>query len=422
MCIDPEISQAQFLKDIIQRFNLIVLSDPEDSTNLIIEPYNDYLQTGSLKDWTDKVDTNKEIVITDTTSLQKKEVNFTDLEDEDMANKATREENPSLNVYGKVNIRVTDNQFASGELKNDPIFSPYINEKIYVNSNTTTWPHFSNFVVQYEYSYKQLSGGGYEIDTGVSTKPKLFWFNGMPTTVNDWTDDTAQTYYMHESAIEGAVITPHSFTTFPLCTPYDITPNETTNNSILLPTNKSLYWNSNPPIAGEMDIFNYNSYNGSWFANTLYGLYWKPYLDNIYSSEARLMEVYLNLNEVDIFQFKFNDEIFIKDSYWRILEITNYQVGQIVSTKVKMLKVVDTLHNCNGCSQVPGYLNDTNIWGGVYYLWCDDTDPSCTPGIDITGDFSGLVTSPECCECVGGTPLYMGYFSGVGAVYLCGTD
>ena len=53
----------------------------------------------------------------------------------------------------------------------------------------------------------------------------------------------------------------------------------------------------------------------------------KQYLDNIYSSEARIMECYLNLNEVDIFNFSFADEIFIKDSYWRILNISNYQVG-----------------------------------------------------------------------------------------------
>ena len=71
-CIDPDITQRAFLKDIIERFNLVVLTDPDDDSNLIIEPYNDYIQQGQIKYWTDKLDTSKEIVVKDTTEIQKR--------------------------------------------------------------------------------------------------------------------------------------------------------------------------------------------------------------------------------------------------------------------------------------------------------------------------------------------------------------
>ena len=60
--IDDSITQKDFLKDLIERFNLIVAVDPEDAGNLIIEPYNDYLALGDIKYWTDKLDTSKRLL------------------------------------------------------------------------------------------------------------------------------------------------------------------------------------------------------------------------------------------------------------------------------------------------------------------------------------------------------------------------
>lgn len=44
----PDVSQADFLKDLIQRFNLVVVPNPEVESNLKIEPFNDYVDAGSL--------------------------------------------------------------------------------------------------------------------------------------------------------------------------------------------------------------------------------------------------------------------------------------------------------------------------------------------------------------------------------------
>jgi hypothetical protein len=402
MCIDPEITQKDFLKDIIQRFNLVVLSDPDDSSNLIIEPYNDYLADSSIKDWTKKLDLSKEVILKDTTSLQKKSVHFTDLEDDDIANKSFKEKYPRINVYGHVDIEVTNNQFATGELKNNPIFSPYINNRVFVSQYQGIESYSDNMVVQYEYSYNRNEDGEKIPVTSAETNPKLFWYNGTATTVRD-ADNNALTYNLHYQPVVGQAITAFDFNTFPVCTPYDITP--VSDAYTLGPTNKSLYWWTNPPIT-ESDIFNYSENNGTWSANTLYGLYWKPYLDNIYSTDARIMECHLNLSEVDIFNFKFNDEIFIKETYYRILEISNYQVGQNASTKVKLLKVIDALNNCADCNYVPALFEGSNLWNGTYYVWCPEGTPNCSPTFPTM-----LYTDIECCDCIGGVVYDTGFYT-----------
>jgi len=415
MCIDPAISQKGFLKDIIQRFNLIILSDPDDSSNLIIEPYTTYLAQSSLKDWTNKLDTSKEVIIKDTTSLQKKFVKFSDLEDEDLWNKTIKEETPQYNVYGNINIEITSNDFAKGELKNDPIFSPYINEKVYVNEDTAIPPDLTNMAVQYEYSYTQSEDGGFEI-VSANTKPKLFYYNGEDTAVKQ--GSTTMTYYLHNSDSSGGAITTFGFLSYPVCTPFEVTPDSVAPDYqfTLSQTTKSLYWNSSPPVAGDLEVFNYSLSIGSWFDNTLYGLYWKPYLDNIYSSEARIMEAYMNLNEVDIFNFKFNDEIFIKDTYWRILDISNYQVGEKSSTKVTFLKVIDTLQNCNDCDYVVGQVDGENLAWGIYLYWCPESNPNCVPVLTFS-DVTGILTQEECCECQGGTWMSYGGYAGLGVCF-----
>ena len=398
-CIDESILQKDFLLDIIQRFNLVIIPSQDDPTNLIIEPYNDYIAQGDIREWTGKLDVSKEIIVKDTTSLQKKTIHLTDLEDVDLVNKDFKEEYPEVNVYGHYKSIETENEFATGDFTNTPIFSPYINHKIGV-SEANDYSLLKNVVVQYEFTYKGVEGGfEYPLE---ATKPKLFYYCGTPTTVKDQEDATA-TYYMHNQVATDSTITAYDFDTFPVCTPYDITPSS--DAYTLTSANKSLYWDANAPIIGSSDMFNYEATLGTWFENTLYGKYWKPYFDSILNEDARIMECYLYLDDVDIHNFKFNDEIFIKNSYWRILTISNYQVGVKVSTKVSLIKIVDSLIPCVGCDYVVGTdATGSNLWNNYFYYWCPDTDPNCTP--DVSGlPLTGILAPQSCCECQGGKSL-----------------
>lgn len=123
------------------------------------------------------------------------------------------------------------------------------------------------------------------------------------------------------------------------------------------------------------------------------------------------MECYLYLDEVDISTFGFNDEIFIKDTYWRILKIENYQVGVKATTKVTLLKIIETDIPCIGCDYViASDSTGSNLYANALYWWCPEDNPNCNPAI---GDFAtegveafrDIVANESCCTCAGGTPL-----------------
>ena len=336
-------------------------------------------------------------------------------------NKSIKEELPDKNVYGNINIRDTNNEFASGEMKNSPVFAPYINQKVFASNDDSIPTNLGNMAVQYEFSYKR-GNTGYENEL-TTTKPKLFYYSGVPTPIlgtSSTTGSTAATIHFHQWTYSSnldpqymfGTWTAHAFTTYPLCTPYNITASATTGLAALSNDTKSLYWNQAPPVVPELSVFNSSiNYNSTISYNSLYFSYWTQYLNQIYSDEARIMECYLNLNEVDIFNFKFNDEIFIKDAYWRILNISNYQVGGQASTKVTLLKSIDIYSStCVDCNYV---VADNNTEQNAFFNllgWCPSTDPDCSLSLPFS-----LFTTAECCSCVGGT---FTAYAGTSATYL----
>ena len=388
--IDSEITQKDFLKDIIQRFNLVVISDSDDATKLIIEPYNDFAASGDLVHWSDKIDTSKEIIVKDTSSLQKQQIIYKDQDDNDLLNKSILENTPSLSPYGIFRQFQTFNEFASGKLENTSIFAPYVNEKVFTSVDTDEPTLLTNVATQYEWTYKETDTG-YE-DVLEKTKSKLYFYNGTPTTIKN--DQTDTTIYLHKTNDGTGQITPIAFTTYPLCSPFDLTPNAD-GYSTIQATTRSLYFNANGPVCGILQVFNWSATNNN--PDGLFNKYWFPYLNDIYGQEARILECYVNLNETDIFNFSFADEIFIKDSYYRVLDISNYQVGGNASTKVSLLKSNEKYNGaCFGCDSVIANINGSNTVFG-FYVFAPISNP--TQGFTFP---DSIYVSPECCECVGG--------------------
>jgi hypothetical protein len=81
--------------------------------------------------------------------------------------------------------------------------------------------------------------------------------------------------------------------------------------------------------------------------NNLFNLYWRSYMNALYSPEARILEASFALDLKDILTFSFADKIWINDSYWRILEINDYKVGMNESTSVKLIKFLEDVEDCS---------------------------------------------------------------------------
>jgi hypothetical protein len=391
----PDITQADFVKDLLNRFNLIIQVDNDDDKKLLIEPYHDYIATGKTKYWTDKLDSSKEIKISPTTDIQKNILNFTDQESDDFINSKYKEE------FGKVYGTMTKynlNDFASQEWSNSSVFAPFVVQGL-PSGGIWLSGMLSSVNLAIHYAAKQGDDGGWE---QADDKPKLFWYSGTPVTFSgtdgfgnpfDWafvSGDYSFNGDWGSYKIEWAL----GYQGFPLCLPYNIDSGDTSNpldSGGITASTKQLLWTHYSPgfytsFVGDGVVGTLNMWGGNVFGNIVseHGLfqdYWAQYINEIYSEDARLMDCHLYLEPSDIANFQFADKVYIKNTVWRVLNIYNYSLVENKSTLVRLLKVVEK--NPYECEAVPYSYNDDgtisfkdpeNLSGGLVSV----TEECCT--------------------------------------------
>ena len=344
----PDIRQSDFVRDLMNRFNLIILNDAENTDNLIIEPYQDYIGGGTTQYWTDKLDISKEQVIKPTSELQKQEFIFQDKEGGDVLNKHYKEQNEL--VYGYK--RELGGEFASGDGKNFSVFAPFIAQGIAQNGDEP-WDFYGQssqgvaIAQMYEVTDEEALGKS-SITDGV---PRLFYYSGTPVGINGNDGVTGDPRHFRIYApIGGSTSTATGSNpqgTFPLCTQYNLDDLDTGITS----ATKQLLWDWVSPSFSYPWWMN-NPFGNSATIKGYYYLYWSQYFNEIYNKEARIMECYLNLTPTDISKFEaeaFKNPIYIKNTLWRVLKIDKYLVGGNQSTKVTLLKVIEKLNwDCDG--------------------------------------------------------------------------
>jgi hypothetical protein len=117
--------------------------------------------------------------------------------------------------------------------------------------------------------------------------------------------------------------------------------------------------------------------------HTLFDRYWRQYISELYDDEQKIMEAYFKLSVTDVFGLKFNDKIWVKDSWWRVIELTDYIVADEQVTKCKLIRLLDIGALCEF---TPSTINVST--GAVEFL-------------DYDGDTS--YGSQTCCEYYGYT-------------------
>jgi hypothetical protein len=93
----------------------------------------------------------------------------------------------------------------------------------------------------------------------------------------------------------------------------------------------------------------------------LYNRWWRNYYRELYDGQARILEGMFALTLNDIFTFQFSDKIWIVDSWWRVLDIEGYVVGEQDMTKVKLIRILDVENDCD-LIPVSNNLNQTMNW------------------------------------------------------------
>ena len=291
----PDIKQIDFLMGLQKMFNLVFVPDNRKPKHLIIEPYQDYISTGTQKDWTNKVDYNKDVVITPTTDIQKNVFDWENSAGQDFINLAVQES--AGRIYGRHRIEDKDNDFATGDAKVQTQFAPYILSNI---------PSSSIAI------HRCIDKEGQGVQ---SPKARLAYFNSVDATVGE--------VYVYNDVL--AVV---DIGLLPNFSNYNAISPTVSNNDLNFGYERAFIFLNSHPV------------------NTQYYRYWMGFVNELYSADSRLLTAYVKLTRADIQDFEFSDRIFIQDTYYRILKISNYDATTGGVVKVDFIKILSDVADC----------------------------------------------------------------------------
>jgi hypothetical protein len=106
----PEMKQIDFVYGLQRMFNLVFIPDRNNAKKLYVEPFNTYVSSGTNKDWTNKIDLSKDVVIEPTTDLQSRRYDFTHTNGKDLVNDLVFKN--AARVYGRYRVDDPENDFA----------------------------------------------------------------------------------------------------------------------------------------------------------------------------------------------------------------------------------------------------------------------------------------------------------------------
>lgn len=294
--IPSNILQKDFLSSLMKMFNLYLYEDKTTANLIKIEPYIDYYDKtiANAKDWTYKVDQSKPMIIKPMSELNARYYKFKYKDDSDFYNEQYRKR---YNLSYGSKIFDTEYEFAKDDTNVEVIFSgtPLVgydtNQKVYSTifkkSGTTEETIDSNIRI-------------------LQAKNK--------TGVNNW----------YIKATDGTTNLGGAYTSYLYAGHYD---------DPLLPT---IDINFGTPS----ELF-YNLTAGT-LTNTLFNVYWLPYMYEIIDETSRLLICNVRLNEIDIQQLDFSKLIYINGIVYRLNKIIDYNASSRDVCKVELLKVINT--------------------------------------------------------------------------------
>ena len=296
----PDMRQIDFISDVIKMHNCAIIPSRTVPNRILIAPQNSYIGTGDTLDWTSKLDISKDVTISSTVDIQKATFQFTYTAGEDIYSKLYRDAN---RVYGDykaegytINPSTAPSDFAIGD------------QKVQLVTRSAPAAFIPGTQTPIQCFYNE------QLEFVAPGSRALYYANTIDICLVDEVNNTSTP----PTAIP---VLNHYSNTFPNIDDYDL--------------------NWAPEVPPHIATVIANPYNN------LFNLYWRNFMNELYSPEGRIMEAFFALDLKDILTFSFADKIWIQDSYWRILEISDYKVGYNESTKVKLIKFLDQVNDCS---------------------------------------------------------------------------
>jgi hypothetical protein len=198
-------------------------------------------------------------------------------------------------VYGRYRVDDPENDFASGTKEIKPGFAPFV----------TSYIPNTSFII-----HRMLADTTDDDKSIKEPRPRLAYWNGYNNSDNYLFFGNTQTKFPDFSEYE--------------------------NNALSTVVNaSSLLYGTERPFR-ELLVSP---------LNTLYYQYWRPWVNELYSSDARKLTAFFRLTRAELATFEFSDKIYLKDTYWRILSIS-YDATSKGLAKVELVKVLGNIRDC----------------------------------------------------------------------------
>lgn len=326
----PKVKQIDYLTALQRMFNLVFIPDPDKPSHLKIEPFTDYMSTGTVKDWSNKVDYGMDFVMRPTSDIQSKSYSWSYAPGGDFISQELQRSQDR--VYGRYRILDGENPFASGSTDIQVPAAPYI---------------VSHIPGSYFPIHRAINSDG-----SIVSDPKLMfcYWHGTVNDLGTW-------YLRNDSGDE------QTLTTFPSFGQYSAALAELTDKDLNFGVEPSFV----PQTCNPRD--------------TLYVLYWAQYVTELYSTEARMVECHAYLTNSDIRDFQFNDKVHIKGVAYRVLKM-EYDANVDGLTKLSLIKI---LSDVSLCADKPTSL----VTRGNYILFNDSIAATPDYGSQACCEFYG---------------------------------
>jgi hypothetical protein len=291
--IPKGIFQKDFVTSIMKMYNLMLIEDKYKTNHLIIKPYVDFY-TGTIVDWSDKLDHSKAIKIKPMSEINARYYNFKYKQDNDFYNEDYRKkfnEGYGDRVYDNGLEFAKDTESVELIFASSPLFGASGTDKIfpaiYKKSDNNNKEDPMDHILRIMQINKISSVTSWSI-------------------LNGATNLGSNTAYLFAGHL---------------------------NN----PTTPTIDINFGAP---QQLFFNLTSGDLSY---NLFNVYYSPYMYEITEKDSRLLTGFFDLTEIDIFNLDFAKYYFIDGGLYRLIKVYDYSPENNDTTKVDLLRVIDAV-------------------------------------------------------------------------------
>jgi len=311
-----------FIKGLQEKFNLVIEPLRNQRNILSIEPYQTWVDNGTIVDWSRIVDHNIKYKVSAPIQQSPTRIKFTDILDQDVINQ--NEFSKENKIFGEYNY-TSNSDLTAGEKTIGNYFGATPTKNI-INSNTIEVPWLCK-----EESSKAL--------VPMTFKGRIL----HKTPVADVPKNEARggTYYIYDASLVNPVIPVTYWSTL---LPTYRTP------TIIIPGNIRSY--SNPINTLHYDGTKWAKFTPPFPTTTYvpgaYFNYWASWINQIYDVDVRMLTCNVVLKPIEIKNIQLNDKIFIDGQYYRINKISGASLTETTSVVVELLKTIPRQLNYTG--------------------------------------------------------------------------